>query len=110
MALATAPLAGMFGACLAAAGPWDLPRRRIPNSLNLVIALLGLGVAVASRSLVAVGEALAGAGVLFALLYAAYRRRWIGGGDVKLGAAFGAWLGPIGGMYALVIGAALNGI
>jgi len=98
----------VFGTCLVTAAVWDLTSRRIPNSVNVATAVLGLGAAVISGSLQTVGLALAGAVVVFSLLYVAYRQRWIGGGDVKLGAAFGAWLGPIGGLYAVVVGVALS--
>ena len=100
----------MFGACLATAAAWDLLRRRIPNSVNVVAAVLGLGVALASGSFATVGYALLGAAVVFALLLVAYHQRWIGGGDVKLGVALGMWLGPIGGVFALVVGVAASGL
>ena len=100
----------VLGACLATAGAWDLTRRRIPNAVNVATALLGVGVAAISGSLHTVGLALAGAALIFVLLFLAYRRRWIGGGDVKLGAALGTWLGPIGGLYAVVVGCAMSAV
>ena len=36
--------------------------------------------------------------------------RWIGAGDVKLVAAFGAWLGPVGVLYTTVFGLAGGGV
>jgi prepilin peptidase CpaA len=110
MSLATAFPIAVLGACLATAAAWDLSRRRIPNPVNVATAVLGLGAAVSSGSFSVIGQSLAGGGLLFALLLIAYRRRWIGGGDVKLGAAFGTWLGPIGGVYALVVGVALSAV
>lgn len=100
----------ILGACLGTAAAWDLLRRRIPNAVNVITAVLGLGVAASSGSLGAVGSSLAGAALVFALLFLAYRQGWIGGGDVKLGAAFGAWLGPVGGLFALVVGVAAGGV
>lgn len=100
----------VLATCLATAGAWDLMRRRIPNEINVATALLGLAAAVVFGSPAAIGHAIAGAALVFGLLLLAYRQRWIGGGDVKLGAAIGAWLGPIGGVYALVGGVALSGV
>ena len=100
----------VLGACLATAAAWDLFRRRIPNAVNVTTALLGLAAAVSTGSLAVVGQAFAGSALMFALLLLAYRQRWVGGGDVKLAAAFGTWLGPIGGVYALAVGVATNGI
>jgi prepilin peptidase CpaA len=54
---------------------------------------------------------LAGAVVGLAMLLPAFAARWVGGGDVKLLAAFGAWLGPwetlVGGLYGIALGGAL---
>jgi prepilin peptidase CpaA len=110
MPLATLAQTFVFVACLAAIAGWDLRRRRIPNSINIATAVLGLAAALATGSLTAVGQALAGGALLFALLVIAWRQRWIGGGDVKLGAALGTWLGPIGGLYAMCVGVALGGV
>jgi Flp pilus assembly protein protease CpaA len=100
----------VLGVCLATAAAWDLWKRRIPNSVNVATAVLGLGAALATGSLTVVAHSLAGAGVVFGVLLLMYRQRWIGGGDVKLGVAFGTWLGPVGGLSALVVGIAFNGI
>jgi prepilin peptidase CpaA len=100
----------VLAACLAAAAAWDLSRRRIPNTVNIITAVLGLVAALATGSLTVIGQAVAGGALLFALLAIAWRQRWIGGGDVKLGAAVGMWLGPVSGLYALCVGVALSGI
>src|SRR5262245_9305823 len=109
MTLAAVSQLCVLAACLATAAGWDLLRRRIPNSVTVATGALGLAAAAMSGSAVVFGQAVAGAGLLFALLYVAWRKRWIGGGDVKLGAALGTWLGPIGGIYALCVGVALSG-
>jgi prepilin signal peptidase PulO-like enzyme (type II secretory pathway) len=46
---------------------------------------------------------LVGGGFFMALFYIS-KERWIGGGDVKLGFFFGAWLGPLYSLVALVVG------
>ena len=110
MSVATLAQLCVLAACLATAAAWDLSRRRIPNVVNLFTAGLGLVAASATGSFSAIGQALAGGAILFALLAFAWRKRWIGGGDVKLGAAIGIWLGPVSGLYALCVGVALSGI
>jgi len=100
----------VLAACLATAGMWDLLRRRIPNPVNVSTAALGVAVAMLSGSIATVGLSLAGGALLFVLLLLAWRQGWIGGGDVKLAAAFGTWLGPVGGVYALAVGVAASGL
>jgi len=46
---------------------------------------------------------LVGSGLFLALFYIS-KEKWIGGGDVKLGFFFGAWLGPTRALVALVVG------
>ena len=73
---------------------WDLWQRRIPNPLTLASAVLALGVhasaAGASGAAFSVGGWLTG----LALFLPWFLAGGLGGGDVKLLAAFGAWLGP----------------
>jgi len=95
----------------------DLRTRRVPNVLTL-------GAAVAAMAFHAAGHG--GSGLLFALFgwglgllvfLPLFALRGIGGGDVKLLAALGAWLGPsmvlwvaafaaiAGGVFALIVSA-----
>ncbi len=73
----------------------DLLWRRIPNALTAPAGLLGL-IYHASPAPGALGAGAALAGMLAggALLLVLYRMGRVGGGDVKLLAALGAWLGP----------------
>jgi len=95
--------------CMTSCAAFDLRQRRIPNALNVVVATCGIAAAAATSAATA-GLALAGGALLFVVLYAAWQRRWLGGGDVKLGAAIGTWLGPLHGLYALVLGVALGAV
>ncbi|HKA86217.1 MAG TPA: A24 family peptidase [Haliangiales bacterium] len=97
-----------LGIGIAAAAACDLRWRRIPNALNVAILVAGIAArAVAGASVV---EGLAGALSGFVPLFLLFRAGWIGGGDVKLGAAAGAWLGPIPALAAVLGGLAAGGL
>jgi prepilin peptidase CpaA len=92
-------------AVLAAAAAWsDLRRRRVSNRLCAAVLAIGVAHAWAHPAL------LLGIPVGLALLLAPFAMRWIGGGDVKLLAALGAWLGATGTLEAALIGLALGGV
>ena len=95
---------------MVAAAACDALRRRIPNALNVAIFAGGLLAQAASRGGGGVVDGLAGAGVGLALLLPLFRAGWIGGGDVKLLVAAGAWLGPMATVWSAVLGLALGGI
>ena len=77
---------------LAMAG-WDLKSKRIPNELTLGGALAGLGFQLGFHGLPGLWDGLAGWGLGFGLLMVPYCLGGMGAGDVKGGAALGAWLG-----------------
>jgi prepilin peptidase CpaA len=87
-----------------AAAVSDLLTRKIKNELVLVI-LIG-GLVYQGLSL----DGLAGAGVGFALLFFPFAARWVGGADIKVLAAFGAWLGPWGALLGGLAGIGLGGL
>jgi prepilin peptidase CpaA len=78
---------------LAAAAAWDIARRRIPNGMNVALALAGLTAASAFHGLRG-GATAACAGLLvIAILWLPWSAGKLGGGDVKVAAAAAVWVG-----------------
>lgn len=99
-----APLLGL----LMAAALVDIRQRRIPNTLTLLAALSGLGQSLLPQSPIHVGTAAAGLFLglglsMMLLLIGAW-----GGGDVKMTAAIGAWVGPWGVVLVFAAAALLS--
>lgn len=86
------PLLAMLG-CAAAV---DLRSRRIPNVLSFTLVLSGLAQSLLFGQAIGVGpmQALAGMAVGFVLTFILFALGAMGGGDVKLLAGVGAWIGP----------------
>ena len=74
----------------------DVRSRRIPNWLTLSLAAAGALQSFFPHALVSPLFSMAGMIVGFALPFAMFAMGALGGGDVKLFAAVGTWLGPIG--------------
>jgi prepilin peptidase CpaA len=87
-----AHLAAMLVA-LAACGT-DLRSRRVPNVLTLGAALAGAGYHLLDGGWSGLGTSAAGWAVGLLVFLPLFLLRGLGGGDVKLLAALGAWLGP----------------
>ena len=89
----------------------DLVAHRIPNSLTLAALAVALALQTAFGGVDGALRALAGAAVGLTCLLPFYLGRGMGGGDVKLMAATGAFLGPATALLAvglsLVAGAVL---
>jgi len=99
----------LYGGLLAAALQ-DLSWRRIPNWFSLPFLAVGLvvqGLTGGGRGLL-VG--LLGAAVGLLLILLPFSLRLLRGGDVKLLAAMGAWLGPLPVLVATLVGAVLAGV
>lgn len=81
----------------------DMRSHRIPNWI--VGCVLGLGIVMqcADRGWSGLGLAVAGASLGLILFLPFYARRAMGAGDVKLMAAAGAWLGPLGALLACAV-------
>ncbi|MGH7500910.1 MAG: A24 family peptidase [Longimicrobiales bacterium] len=98
-----------FVAVMVAALGWDVATRRIPNALVLV----GLLCALALRSAVGPGalwSGMLGGTMAFAITLPLFALRAMGGGDVKLFAAVGAFLGPAAFLSAFVASALVGGV
>jgi prepilin peptidase CpaA len=86
----------------------DLRNHRISNKLSLLGILAGLGLATVGAGLQGLTTGLLGVGVGLACFAPFYLLRGMGAGDVKLLAAVGAFLGPLGALYA-ALGSLLAG-
>ena len=101
------PALGLVG--WAAATDWRC--RRIPNWLTFSLALGGLVQSVAFGATCTPGDSVLGLLVGFSLTFILFALRAVQGGDVKLLAGVGAWLGPVGAFQVFcveaVVGAAI---
>jgi prepilin peptidase CpaA len=88
----------------------DLAWRRIPNVLTFGSALLGIAWHAWAAGPGGAGWSLGGWAVGLVVLLPLYLLRSIGAGDVKLLAAFGAWLGPMGAVWAGLYGTIAGGL
>jgi prepilin peptidase CpaA len=97
---------------LALAASTDLLTHRIPNALTAPTLAIGLILQALSEGQAGILFALAGMSVGLAALLPFYLLRGMGAGDVKLMAAVGSFLGPLGALHAaavtLVLGALLG--
>jgi prepilin peptidase CpaA len=82
------------GTLLAMACIWDVRTRRIPNVLTFSAAGLAVLFHLLSGGWSAAATSLGGWLLGAALFFPMFALRGMGGGDVKLLAAIGAWLGP----------------
>lgn len=97
--LSIAPLvAGLLWAAVE-----DLRARRIPNWLTFSLVFLGFAQSFGPAGSVTPGDALLGFLVAFGLGLGSYLLGALGGGDVKMLAAVGAWVGPRATIEVMVI-------
>ena len=73
----------------------DVRERRIPNWLTFSLMLAGLGQSFTWARTVGPADAFLGLLTGFGLTFALFALGAVGGGDVKLLAGIGAWLGPL---------------
>jgi len=89
---------------------WDLAERRVPNVLTMSGAVLGLAWAGLTQGGSGLAWSVAGCAVGLALFLPLFLVGGLGAGDVKLLAAFGAWLGPGGVVWAALWASILGGV
>jgi len=76
---------------LAAGIVWDLRHRRIPNAVSGFVFVAALVVRGIDQGALAALTGVGAAALVVAALYRPWLMKGIGGGDVKLAAATGAW-------------------
>ena len=88
----------------------DLRTRRIPNSLTLGTALVGLGFQWGYGGWEGLLNGLGGLALGFGLLVLPYALGGVGAGDVKALAALGAWMNPVQTLYLFCYMALAGGV
>lgn len=101
---------GLLAVGLIAASTFDITARRVPNWISVGLLTSGVISRYLAGGVSEAGWGLAGAAVGLLLLLFPYARHWIGGGDVKLLAAVGAWLGPLLVLHATLFAALAAGL
>jgi prepilin peptidase CpaA len=94
----------------AAAAATDTATRRIPNALTFGATAVAVAFAAATGGVQGIGWSVAGCMVGLLLFLPLFALRAMGGGDVKLLAALGAWLGPVLVFWVAVYGAIAGGV
>lgn len=93
-----------------AACAWDVRTQRIPNVLTLSAAAAAVTFHAATSGLFGAGLSVSGLLVGTLLFFPLFAVRGMGAGDVKLLAAFGAWLGPRDVLYVAAAAAILGAL
>ena len=88
----------------------DLRTRRIPNILTGGMVSAGLGLAAFGFGGISVGAAVLGCVIGLVLMLPGFALGATGAGDVKLMAAVGSLLGPLGVVYAVLYTAIVGGM
>jgi Flp pilus assembly protein protease CpaA len=97
----------MIAGC-AIAAVIDARARRIPNWLTLPLIASGLLLSMTGAGLLSPGQAWLGLAVGFTLTFVMFLLRAMGGGDVKLLAGVGAWMGPVGVLKVFMVAAIIG--
>jgi prepilin peptidase CpaA len=95
-------------ALVATAAVTDVRARRIPNWLTLTVALSGLAQSVTPFAVISPTRSILGLLSGFAITFLLYMVGGRGGGDVKLTAGIGAWLGPWPVLIVLAVAALVS--
>lgn len=89
---------------------YDYRWHRVPNWLNALVGVAGLGTQTAVHGWLGLEYGVQGMLVGFGLLVALWAMNGMGAGDVKLMAALGCWMGPHLTFYAVLVGGLLGGV
>jgi prepilin peptidase CpaA len=100
----------VLAACGFASIVIDIRTRRVPNVLTFGLALTGVGLAALQMTGLSVWNALAGLLLGLALMLPGHVIGATGAGDVKLFAAAGTLLGPVGVVFAFLYTALAGGL
>ncbi len=90
---------------LVAAAVIDVRARRIPNWLTLTLILSGIGRSLLIHGPVTPGRSMLGLLMGFGPAFLLFAMGALGGGDVKLLAGIGAWLGPAAALWVFMLSA-----
>ena len=88
----------------------DVRTRHIPNTLTFGASAVAFAFFLATNGIAGLGLSLAGWGVGLALFVPFFLLGGMGAGDVKLLAAFGAWLGPADVFWVAIYGGLAGGV
>ena len=99
-----------LGALAVVAAVGDVRTGRVPNALTLGAAAAGVLFSVFQSGGGGLAAGLAGFVVGLALFLPFFALGGMGGGDVKLLAAFGAWLGPMGAVWTALLASLVGGV
>src|SRR5580765_7089499 len=101
---------GATGVLAVVAAVADVRTRRVPNALTFGAAAAGMGYATVHGGLGGLESSVLGCLIGVGLFLPLFALGGMGGGDVKLLAAFGAWLGPLGVLWAAIWASLAGGI
>jgi prepilin peptidase CpaA len=93
----------------AIAGAWDVSTRRVPNLLTFGAGALALVYSAMHDGGGGLLSSVLGCLTGLALFFPLFALGGMGAGDVKLAAAFGAWLGPSGAFWTAIWAALIGG-
>ncbi len=88
----------------------DYKEKRVPNYLNVLIAIAGLIAQILFFGLSGIFTGLEGMLLGLGLLIVPWAMYMMGAGDVKLLAAIGVWVGPMMVLWSFMIGAIIGGV